>query len=261
MSRWPNRHGLSGQVLGETARGGVGHSRASGSVGKMETVRRMVHRAALALGACALLTSASTCSFETRSDEYACTLEGGCSDGRVCIDGWCVNPNAHYDSGLEDGTTPDSAPAVDGAPTVDAPANPDASQPDAGIDCPNGDCGPLEDPTVCPDDCSTCDVCTAGTCEDTCGGAGNSCSFTCPAGTCTCGFDCQSADSCEARCEEGTSCDIDCTGANDCHKVRCLGGAQCRLHCTGATSCEFSQCTGGSGVVSCADGAACNRDC
>ena len=228
--------------------------------------RRLKRREGLLLGCGALLLCA--CSFETRTNEYRCSPEGECPDGRICIDGWCTS--SLFDSGGADGPIadapshdgPDAPPADDAAPdgAVDAAQSPDASpdaRPDAGPACPNGDCGPLEDWLSCPDDCSSCEACSAGSCVEDCGVA---CSPTCPAGSCTCGFDCTNATLCESRCEAGTSCTVDCTNANSCD-LRCLGGAECRLICTGAASCNISQCTGGSGMVSCADGYACNRGC
>lgn len=206
---------------------------------------------ACALGALGVLVAvAPACTFDTRTREYRCDPGGDCPFGRVCVDGWCVEPAAG-DAAAGDSSSPvDAVPGAADAPRPDAPAPA----------CPDGNCGQLEDPVTCPADCSTCGSCSAGTCAESCGGPGAECSLDCAGASCTCLFDCTAAGDCAVKCDSG-ACTIDCTDADSCAKVRCLGGAACRIHCTGAGTCGFQQCTGGSGEVSCPDGLACNRDC
>ena len=70
----------------------------------------MLHRDGIPTTA-ALLATLFCCSFETRSDEFACTEPADCDDGRTCVQGWCVFPSPF--DGAVDAPTADAGPVAD----------------------------------------------------------------------------------------------------------------------------------------------------
>jgi PKD repeat protein len=74
----------------------------------------------LAMGT--VLVASSACGFEARSDDFACTAQLDCVDGRECRDGWCVIPGAEDDAGRIDArieipdAAPDAEPPFESAP-------------------------------------------------------------------------------------------------------------------------------------------------
>lgn len=172
----------------------------------------------------AVLACAGACGFSTRSGEFRCDPEGGCDDGRACIDGWCVA----------------------GAPAADADVRP-FSCGDFGcvLECAAGEC--TEDLT-----------CPAGRpCAIQCSGEG-SCtgSIDCTAAT-SCSIGCTGDGSCRGRITcGGGPCDVDCAGPESCAQgVDCKAACACDLTCdgtgacAGTNRCPFNQCTAGNECV------------
>ena len=188
-------------------------------------------------------------------------------DGDVFRDDDRGGETAGPDAGSGGGVQADSGaiePGLDAAPDPDPPVDAGPGQPDAA-------------PSECSDDCM---MCGGGCCAETCGGGGDcrltcnregcDCTLDCAAtdGTCdarcerggSCAIDCSDVNDCRPRCRRGAACEIDCGGANNCDKVECRDGASCLLDCTGANNCEFDRCDGEQ--QSCAGGImVCNRDC
>src|SRR5262249_1283949 len=71
-------------------------------------------------------------------------------------------------------------------------------------------------------------------------------------------YDCRTAGFCSAECFPGTTCTMQCDGADFC-SIACSGGA-CLLDCGSATSCSFLRCSGD--MIDCGGGIlVCNRAC
>lgn len=201
----------------------------------------------LALGLIALWGSA--CGITARSDDFRCAGTQDCSDGRSCVDGWCV-------AGQGDGGAGDGA--------------------NAGAD------GALDDAAACPD---VCDSCLRATCMISCedGGScqelvvcppGMECLVRCGQTSCAAGVDCSAADACDIRCDETGACsgpitcgpgrcDVACSGPGTCSGgIDCSDSCRCDTDCDGIgscaiePSCPFASCVNG---IECTDvGQACH---
>lgn len=193
------------------------------------------------------------CSFDNRSNAFACETQSECTDGRVCEMGWCVVPGA----GLHDANLalPDANLALPDA-TPDA-MPPDATPPEC-LACTGGTC--TEDCAIvgdCSYDCAV-DSCD---CSFSCTADATKCNGECKANT-TCSVDCGGAKQCHPKCKSGAICDFDCTGVSDCKRAKCEGTAECLLNCTDTTgmNCKWDVCDGVE--TSCPNNIiACGRDC
>jgi hypothetical protein len=187
----------------------------------------------------------TACSISHRSQDFACTTSADCTDGRTCIDGFCVTGSG---------------------PGVDAPAG-SGGHNDAGIDAPK----PLDahvppaDAAVCPTICSSCDF-GSMTCDIDCavptggdsrcgsgtsGTGGNQATVQCPPGF-NCTIECTTPGSCRSvSCIGGLSCQVQCASAQSCKTVACGKGA-CDVECTGQSSCKN---------VACGESCKCDVDC
>ncbi|MDX2091249.1 MAG: hypothetical protein SFX73_25550 [Kofleriaceae bacterium] len=169
------------------------------------------------------VATASSCSIDHRSNDLACTQQPDCTGGRVCTDGYCVDPNG----GVIDAPRPpgDGRP-IDARPTpFDAPMN------------------------VCPPQCSSCNAgtkkCTIDCAEINCVNT----TLVCPSGW-NCDIDCSVANSCRngVNCANAASCDITCSGQGSCRQivsgsgpmdVKCEGQSSCRgINCDASCACD-----------------------
>jgi hypothetical protein len=174
-----------------------------------------------------IIVGAAGCSITHRSDAFGCTKQSDCTDGRLCINNFCVT-----------GVTAD-APS-----TTDANEHPDADG--------------------CPTQCTSCDK-SSGKCTIDCSGtntcnspiqcpAGFNCDITCGDNSCRNGID----------CAPGTGCTIDCNGDSACRNINC-GQNRCDVTCGGDNSCRGVDCSASCacdvscfGLNSCGDnGASC----
>jgi len=197
---------------------------------------RILALAALAVAALALV--ATGCSFERRSPDFTCVTSADCTGGRVCSQGFCVDPLAESDAGAAD-----AAPLDDGG----APA----------------DTGP--DAFVCPPQCSSCalGVCVMDcTPQGSCGTrvvcpAGMPCAVQCGDSACGAGVDCSSATDCRIDCTQPLSCGghlscgdgpcrVQCSGVGACTGgIDCDNSCKCDVLCTGTGTCTpAAQCNG-----------------
>ncbi|ACY14924.1 hypothetical protein [Haliangium ochraceum] len=186
----------------------------------------LVRLAALVLAGAALLG----CGVDRRSDAYRCDTAGAsCSDGRECMDGWCV------------------VPAGTGCPAV----------------CTSCDGATCQVSCLTEDGCADTVVCPEGmNCEVSCGGAGScaggvdcdgavSCQVLCSGASACAGLVACGAGACNVNCEGDESCaegidcslscacDTDCDGDNACPEVSCpdRGGT-----CTRNGECRSNGC-------------------
>lgn len=218
-----------------------------------------------------------------RSDDggqQACSVDGDCSYGEVCVDGWCLNPKCGDGicSSTENYTTCPSDCASYCGDNICNPATENAGS------C-SSDCTPycgdqicttgLENAGNCPGDCpATCgdDVCSYGA-----GEGALTCPSDCPAlcgdGNCTgsenvsnCPMDCEAfcgdnvctgtetSSSCPGDCP--VQCDPDCLG-KVCGSDGC--GGICGACAVGQTCTDFGQCVGlGCPTLPCPSGFTCN---
>jgi hypothetical protein len=181
----------------------------------------------VALAALALALAA--CSISHRSQDYACTKQADCVQGRQCIEGFCVVPGG-------------------GGPIDAAPPGNDAKKPP-----------PDAPPPQCPPGCSSCDVahhtckidCTQTSCLD---------KITCPSGY-ACTIECNASGACRHTidCMEGKSCDITCSTYGSCRDVQC-GDGQCNVTCSGPSTCNNVSCNNSCACdVSCSGPGSCNQ--
>jgi hypothetical protein len=189
-------------------------------------VRALIASAVVA-ATIAVVAIASSCSINHRSDQYACTVSGDCSDGRVCDNGYCIV-----------------------AGSIDAARPSDAAKP--------------SDANNCPAPCTTCNV-AQKSCTINCQSANCTNQVTCPAGY-NCDIQCNTDNSCRngVNCQMAASCNIDCTGKQSCQNVQCgpgkcdvacIGGASCRgVDCNNSCACDVA-CTGSQ---SCTEGIFCS---
>jgi hypothetical protein len=123
--------------------------------------------------------------------------------------------------------------------------------------------GCLCDGMVCADNCSARCSGAATVCVIDATSVSNLTPFFCGDGA-TCYVDMSGSggnlDSGERHCTgPGTSCDINCEDASNCHPY-CLDHAECVLRCAGASNCSFEDCW--TSEVSCpGDVEVCGRDC
>ncbi len=161
------------------------------------------------------------CSFDGRSDQYACDQPSDCTDGRVCLDGFCV-----FSAGS------------------------DAAVADASPDQPDADLTP--DASTCPPECSSCagDLCIIEcNTDDACATP-----VVCPAGM-PCQVRCTGMASCAGGvdCTDSTACTVICTQADACAGPLECGLGVCDITCSGTSSC-----TGG---IDCSTSCACDTRC
>ncbi|MCX5742334.1 MAG: hypothetical protein NT062_07545 [Proteobacteria bacterium] len=157
----------------------------------------------------------ASCSITHHSNEYTCTSNAECTDGRTCSQGYCVVT----------GGTPDAPtdPKIDAFVRPDARPVPDAPMPD-----------------VCPPGCSNCNI-GAKECIIECGAPGaQNCQqpIACPTGW-NCQIACSHTNDCRSgvSCVNAASCTIDCAGAGSCRGVSC-GNGPCDVTCGGYQSCS-----------------------
>ena len=182
----------------------------------------MSGRAALVI----LVAAAAGCSFQRRSEGYACETPTDCGAGRTCDQGWCVEI---------------------GGPTIDA----DPNAPDADPNAPDSG---TSDAFVCPVGCGFCDE--LNTCIIQCN-AGNPCNtapVVCPPGQ-RCKIECLTAGTCAMGidCSAATNCRIECGGSSACAGPIACGEGPCTIECTNTDTC-----TGG---IDCADSCQCLTQC
>lgn len=175
-----------------------------------------------ALVAILFAAGAGGCSFQHRSEAYACETADECGAGRLCDRGWCVEV---------------AGPAIDADPNA----------PDA----------PPGDAFVCPAACDSCDE--LGTCVITCDTSDvsapcNAAALVCPAGI-ACRVQCLAADSCAmgVDCSAASSCEIACQANNSCPGPLACGAGPCTVDCS-----SVGACTGG---VDCAISCSCTTPC
>lgn len=178
---------------------------------------------AIAVAVAALGTS---CSISHRSDQYACTTNQDCSDGRVCDNGFCI-----------------VAGTIDAA-RVDGPKS--------GTDANN-----------CPAQCTTCNV-QQKTCTINCQQTSCASTVTCPAGY-KCEILCNTDNACRngINCQQSASCSVECSGKQSCQNVQC-GPGPCDVACSGPASCRGVSCSNScacditcTGNQSCSEGIVC----
>lgn len=186
----------------------------------------MSRRAALA--AAFLLAATTGCSFQRRSEGYACEAPADCGAGRTCDQGWCVEVG---------GPTIDADP---NAPDAD-PNLPDGAPPDAFV-CPTG-CDFCDEIGICHINCNTSDV----------GAPCNAAPVVCPPGV-VCKIECLADDSCASGvdCTQSANCRVECTGNGSCAGPLDCSEGPCHIECSSGS------CTGG---IDCADSCSCFVDC
>jgi len=168
---------------------------------------------------------ASSCSIHHRSDDYTCTTNTDCTDGRICDNGFCV---------------------VSGS-----------------IDAAKGDAG-RADANNCPAPCTTCNV-QQKTCTVNCQSANCNDMVTCPAGyRCDIMCNTENACRNGVTCTQATACNVECTGKQSCEDIIC-GAGPCDVACIGPASCRNVLCGSScacdvvcTGAQSCADGILCS---
>jgi len=169
----------------------------------------------------------AACSFQRRSEDYACQVASDCGAGRTCDQGWCVEV---------------------GGPVVDA----DPNAPDADPTLPDG---APPDAFVCPPACSSCDgdICLIA-CDTSDGAAPcNASPVVCPAGI-QCKVECLADSSCASGvdCSQSSNCRIECTGTGSCDAPLTCGAGPCHIECDDGT------CTGG---IDCREACQCQTFC
>jgi hypothetical protein len=155
----------------------------------------MVRAAAVLLG-----VALGACGIDPRSDDFRCgNGQGGCPQGRDCVDGWCV---------ADPGTDGGSCPAVCSRCVSDTCI----------IECDApGEC---DDRVICPPglDCDVrCEF--AGSCGEGVQCSTGSCVISCDgAGSCDGALDCDDACSCATTCDGPGSCSgtTTCPGPGAC---------------------------------------------
>jgi hypothetical protein len=176
------------------------------------------------------LALAAGCSISHRTQDYACTTNMDCKDGRVCNQGFCIVPGS-----------------------IDAPK-------------PPGDAHPDTPGNNCPAECTSCNV-SQKTCTIDCSQtsvvdcnnkvacpAGYHCDILCNRdGMCRNGVDCTGGASCAVMCSSGNTCqgvecgpgpcDVTCSGTSSCEGVSCNNSCACDINCTGSQSCRSIFCT------------------
>jgi hypothetical protein len=150
----------------------------------------------------AAIAAGQACTAHNQSDDLRCDEPDDCTDGRDCVNGYCVYDEDFADAGVDaDERCPPPCTSCTGL--FD----------DAGgystclIDCnQNGDCA---SEVICP---------FGMECQVTCSGVGS----------CGDGVDCRNA----------SACTINCTGVSSCDgSVRC-GPGRCNVACNGNQACD-----------------------
>lgn len=178
------------------------------------------------LAAVALVLAA--CTAHNQTDDLRCDDPLDCTDGRVCLDGFCVFDTRFPDAGVDaDSRCPSPCTSCTGL--FD----------DAGgfttciVDCAqNGSCS---NEVVCP---------FGMECQVTCSGIGS----------CDDGVDCSNASACTISCTGTNACDgslqcgsgpcsITCNGNNVCDSgVDCSGSCACDVACLGNSCSQGATC-------------------
>jgi hypothetical protein len=184
------------------------------------------------------IAAAGGCSIDHRSGDFECTRQQDCNGGRICDDGFCIDPHAAD------------------APVTDRP------------DGPNG--RPDARQTDCPPECTSCNL-DGHTCVIDCSVNATLCEgpVACPSGY-SCDIRCNTQNSCRngVDCTAGKDCAITCSGNSSCRNLECGQGA-CDVACTGFQSCRAVDCGNScacdvtcTGPQSCSDGIFCTSfDC
>lgn len=150
--------------------------------------------------------SMTSCLVDRHSEEFVCTVDGDCHDGRTCSNGYCVQgacPSACTSCDLANKTCKIECSANRPCSTVECPAGFDCT-----IKCTNANaCGGID-----------CRVATA--CDITCSGMASCGDITCGAGECA----------------------VDCSGPSSCTAVSCVDSCKCDVSCSNAATCPISSC-------------------
>ena len=163
----------------------------------------------------AIAVLAAACSVNRRSNQLACTSSTTCSDGRTCVQGFCV----FDDGGVAKG------------------------------DGPQGNCP--SQCTSCNNGQMTCNI-TGGSGNDVVCPAGWDCTINCSAtGSCS-SVSCNNASSCTVECSGvgscahvdcgNAQCAVHCSGTGACSQVDCPSSCQCDVTCAGTNACSTLQC-------------------
>ena len=165
-----------------------------------------------------VLGIASSCSIDHPSDAFACTTPSQCSDGRSCVDGFCVVSTGS--ACPSQCTTCDTAAKTCGITGGNGNT----------ITCPSGfHC----DITCAGGNCRTVDCSTAASCTILCSGEGSCEIVTCGAGPCD--VTCSGKSSCKngVNCQSSCACDVLCTGQQSCDS-----GSRCPMQaCDSGPGC------------------------
>lgn len=162
------------------------------------------------------------CQIDARSDDYRCGGPEDCTDGRMCIEGWCVL-----------GADPDAG--------IDGNGGGDAGEcPAVCTECVNGTCIVRCEATL---SCSSQIMCPPGMpCQVICSGDRS----------CTGGV----------SCGDATSCDITCSFLRACGGLITCGAGPCTVACTGDRSCNGAFDVGGVVAgIDCTQSCACDVTC
>lgn len=200
----------------------------------------------LVLGVGVVATSATSCSVSHRSDAFACSVQADCNQGRRCVDGYCIDPNATID-----------------ASQIDGPID----RPDARLPIDSPQITPDAPPQICPNGCTSCNF-ADHVCIVDCSAPNAACGaqVKCPP-TWNCDIQCNTYGSCRngVTCAAGVDCNIACTGTNSCRNLTCGSGA-CDVECSGNQSCRNVNCGSACacevncpGQYACYDGIACSQ--
>lgn len=122
------------------------------------------------------------------------------------------------------------------------------------------DAGPRDAGSLCPAQCTTCDVGQRACLIDCAAGNTGVCNnrVTCPEGW-NCKIVCNDASTCRngVDCSDAASCDIACIGTESCRNIDC-GTGTCNVDCIGTDSCQQIDCENSCACdVTCSDASRC----
>lgn len=184
--------------------------------------------AALAVALAAIAALPASCTVHRVSDDYACTSDVDCKDGRFCDQGFCVHSAS--------GACPDPCTSCD------------LDNRTCRIECTAGHpCGAVHCPVgfACTIRCNN-----AGACGDVDCAAGRGCDLDC-SGAASCG---------NVQCGAG-ACAVRCDGVAACPGIDCAASCRCDVDCTSpASECPSLSCPRAAGpcTENGSDGAPCS---
>lgn len=173
-----------------------------------------------------LAASLTACTIDRRSDALACQRTTDCSDGRVCVDAYCVLGDDGGGGG-SNAECPEDCTRCEGGTCY--------------RDCMNEDCRRFSCPegwkcnvTCGANRCRDID-CDEGDCEITCAGTNACGDITCGQGRCA--VTCDGVGACkDVECEEACSCQVTCATVPSCQPL----GASCPAQCDAGNGCNGS---------------------